>query len=403
MSETREIQKSVVVETSPEMAFEALTRASELREWFADEAWTQPRIDGRYDLRWVQGYRTDGRFVEIDPPRRAVVSWHGTREPGPTRVEFDLGPREDQVAVTVIHSGFGCDAVWDEALAQADKGWTRGLPNLKSTLETGVDLRLVRRPFLGINFDVLDAERSAREGIAVEEGIYVLSAVEGSAAHAVGLSKGDVIVRFAGQHTRSYQDLGAALATHEAGDVVQLDLVRGQERETVWVTLGKRPQVDVPPTAHELADQLAALYAPALDDLEAALSRATEEEAEQSPAEGEWSAKQVLAHLSSGDRGFSTILGYWAVNGWIEAEGYNPDAFPGQLEAVLVVTPTLDELLERYRLDVDELIASVRYLPETTVAHKARFRRLAQALLYLPDHTQQHVQQIRDALAAARA
>ena len=78
MSEERIVKQKVVVETTPELAFEAVTKASELREWFSDEAWTEVRPGGRYDVRWNQGYRADGEFVELDAPHRAVVTWWGT-------------------------------------------------------------------------------------------------------------------------------------------------------------------------------------------------------------------------------------------------------------------------------------------------------------------------------------
>ena len=39
MSEVRTVKQSVVVLTTPELAFEALTKGSELREWCSDAGW----------------------------------------------------------------------------------------------------------------------------------------------------------------------------------------------------------------------------------------------------------------------------------------------------------------------------------------------------------------------------
>ncbi|MFQ6090505.1 MAG: SRPBCC domain-containing protein, partial [Candidatus Bipolaricaulia bacterium] len=88
MSERREVKRKVVIETTPELAFEAVTEARELREWCSDEARTQVRPGGRYEVRWHQGYRAEGEFIELDPPRRAKITWRGTGEPGETTVEF---------------------------------------------------------------------------------------------------------------------------------------------------------------------------------------------------------------------------------------------------------------------------------------------------------------------------
>jgi uncharacterized protein YndB with AHSA1/START domain len=402
MPEKRKVKKTIVVKTTPEAAFEALTQASELREWFSDEAWTIVRPDGRYDVRWNQGYRSDGRFTKLDPPRRATVTWQGSGEPGETKIKFKVKPVDEGAKVTVSHNGFGPSDKWDKAVAQSEKGWNAGLENLKSTLETGVDLRSARQPFLGIFFSALDAERAANEGIAADEGIYVLGTAEESGARTAGLGQGDVIVGFGGIETPGVQELGPALRAHTVGDVVDVDLVRGQERETVQVTLGKRPQAEVPDTAEELADLLAQQLEEVDQELKAAVEELTDEEAEQNPAEGEWSVKQVLAHLSSGERGLHNLLVNWAVNGWLDGGPIGADAVRSQLEAVLAVTPTLQGLLERYLTDEAQTVAFLRRLPEETVAHKARYRRIGEAVLYGPGHTREHIEQIKDTIAAVR-
>jgi uncharacterized protein YndB with AHSA1/START domain len=402
MSEKREVKQAVVVETTPEMAFEAISKASELREWFSDEAWTEVRLDGRYDVRWNQGYRVDGKFSELDPPRSATIVWQGTGEPGKTTVEFSVKAIDDGVKVKVIHDGFGPGEEWDEAFAQSEKGWATGLENLKSTLETGVDLRIARQPFLGIFPDLLTPERAAKEGIAAERGIYVQNTVEDSGARAAGLGQDDVIVSLDGVETAGFAELGAALRARRAGDVVDVELVRGQKRETVQVALGSRPMPEMFDSAAELADRLAETVKEVEVELKAALDGVGDEEAGQAPAEGEWSAKQVLAHLSAGARGFHNVLVNWAVNGWLDGGPINQDQIPGQLDAVLAVTPTLEGLVKRFLADRAETVALIRFLPDETVAHKARFRRITEAVLFPPDHTREHIEQIKNAIEVVR-
>jgi uncharacterized protein YndB with AHSA1/START domain/uncharacterized damage-inducible protein DinB len=402
MSEKRQVKQAVVVETTPDMAFEAITKASELREWLSDEAWTEVRVDGRYDVRWNQGYCADGKFTEVDPPRRATVVWQGTGEPGKTVVEFSVKPIDDGVKVTVIHDGFGPGEEWDEAFAESEKSWATSLENLKSTLETGVDQRITRQPFLGIILDLLTPERAAKEGIAAERGIYVQNTVEGSGARAAGLGQSDVIASLGGVETLGFAELGAALRAHRAGDVVDVELVRGQKREIVQIALGSRPMPEMSDSAAELADRLAETVKEVEAELKAALDGVSDEEAGQPPAEGEWSAKQVLAHLSTGERGFHNILVNWAVNGWLDGGPISQDQIPGQLDAALAVTPMLKGLVERFLADLDETVALIRYLPDETVAHKARFRRITEAVLFGPDHVRGHIEQIKNAIEGVR-
>jgi len=403
MSEGRSVQQSVVVQTTPELAFEAVTAASELREWCGSEAHTEVRPDGRYSVHWPSGYHTEGTFVALDPPHRAAVTWHGSGEPGETQVEFSVEPVEGGVQIGLVHSGFGAGEAWDQALAESEKGWAVGLENLQSVLETGVDLRAVRQPFLGINLDLLTPERAAKEGIAAESGIYILGTVEGSGARAAGLGQGDVVVALGGVETPGFDTLGAALRAHQAGDTVAVDLVRGQARETVQVTLGTRPQPEVPESVGALADLLAARYAEVDAELQAALAGVGDGEAGQAPAEGEWSVKQVLAHLSDGERALHMLIVNWAVNGWLDAGPVYPNQIPGRLDAILAVTPTLEGLVDRVLTDEAETVALLRGLPETALVHKARFRRIAQFALQGPDHSREHINQIRCAIEAVRS
>jgi uncharacterized protein YndB with AHSA1/START domain/uncharacterized damage-inducible protein DinB len=402
MSDKR-IEQSVVIETTPELAFEAVTAASELREWFSDGAWTEVRADGRYGLHWNQGYHVEGKFVELEAPHRAVVTWLGTGEPGETTVEFAVETVESGgTKVAVVHSGFGTGKAWDKAMAEAEKGWTTGLENLKSTLESGVDLRVARRPFLGILLALLDAERAEKEGIAVTQGIYINGTVAGSAAEAAGIGKGDVIVAIDGGETPGFQELTDVLRSHQVGDVVHVELVRGQQRETVKVTLGQRNAAGLPDTAEGLADLAVGHFAETDAEIKAALEGVTEEEAEQSPAEGEWSIKQVLAHLIVAEEDTHGFLAAIALDGWQDGGQGNPTAILGRLAAVQTVTPTLQDLVKRFVQGEAETAAFLRGLPEETLTHKARFHRITQIMDFAPIHTRDHIAQIQAVVEAVR-
>ena len=403
MSEERQVVLSVAVDTTPELAFEALTTTGELREWCADQAWADPRAGGRFALHWNSGYHAEGTFLEFDPPRRATVDWWGTGEPGRTEVEFLVEPRDGGVEVTIRHGGFGPGEEWDEHVKASRDGWKQGAENLKSTLETGVDLRVARQPFLGITLDQLTPERAEREGIAAERGIYVTGTVEDSGAEAAGLTSGDVIVALDGSATPGFSELTSALRARQAGDVVEVALVHGQERRTVQITLGTRPQPELPESAEKLAAKLAERYAKVDAQMQAALAGLSEAESACCPEEGEWSVQQVLAHLSDGERSFHTVLANLAVNGWMDADPIYPDDIPGRIEAILALTPGLQALVERLLADEQETVEIVRRLPARTLAHKARFRRIAQYVLFGPDHTQEHIDQIRRAIEAVRA
>ena len=397
----RSIQQERFIKAPAEHVYEALTMAGDLMGWLCDYARTEPRPGGRFEVRWHTGYEARGQFIEL---QRDTVSftWRGTDEPGETVVRFDLTPTEDGTTVRVTHSGFGSGPEWEKPLAEAEKGWATSLENLASLLETGIDLRLARQPFLGVGLEPLDAERAAREGIAAEAGMYLMSVIEGAAAQAAGLQKGDVIVGIGDAEVRGYDDLIAALRTHQAGDRVEVTFVRGQERRTVTVELSSRPMPEVPADRDALAARIEEEQAKVNRELAEAVAGLTEEQAEQEPAPGEWSVKQTLAHLSVTERDMLYWYGQVILGAWATEEAGNPSTVPEKLAMTLAVAPTVPALLERFRQDQAETLAFIRALRPEIVARKARYRRIAEMVLEMFDHVRDHIAQIRAAAEAAR-
>lgn len=117
----------LVVETrvaaSPETVFAYFVDPEKHRRWMGTEAELNPRPGGVYRLN-VNGRNVVlGRYVELDPPRRIVLTWgwedHDAVPPGSTTVEIDLVPDGDHTVVRLRHSGLPDDA----EVAQHRQGW----------------------------------------------------------------------------------------------------------------------------------------------------------------------------------------------------------------------------------------------------------------------------------------
>jgi S1-C subfamily serine protease len=93
-----------------------------------------------------------------------------------------------------------------------------------------------RRALLGIGLD-RDAE-DARIGSITPDG----------AAAKAGLKVGDVILRFAGQEIQSYAQLPPLVQKHKPGDLVALQVRRGNEVLQLQVTLGEPRRSSPPPS-----------------------------------------------------------------------------------------------------------------------------------------------------------
>lgn len=127
---------------SPDIVWNALidrdlTRAYwdhyNVSDWKKGSRWEHVRTDagGKVDLI--------GTVVEIDPPRRLVITWGSpdAEEARRSKVVFEIAPVGAEAKLTVTHSEL---EVGSEMLSGITRGWPQVLSNLKTLLETGKPL-----------------------------------------------------------------------------------------------------------------------------------------------------------------------------------------------------------------------------------------------------------------------
>ncbi len=97
---------SVHIAAHPEQVYDYFTRADAIVRWMGDYAVLDPRTDGEFTVD-INGVPVRGRYLELEPPRRLVISWgHAGSEqlpPGASTVEVTLTPDGDGTTVRVIH------------------------------------------------------------------------------------------------------------------------------------------------------------------------------------------------------------------------------------------------------------------------------------------------------------
>ncbi|WP_340150036.1 SRPBCC family protein [uncultured Sneathiella sp.] len=129
------------------------------------DAITRPEIAARY---WGHGNVSDwkvgskwehvrdneekkvniaGDVIEIDPPKRLVISWSDPSEydnrEAHSRVTFDLVPYEDMVRLTVTHDELEAGSGMANGIS---RGWPLVLSSLKSYLETDEAIDVFAEP-----------------------------------------------------------------------------------------------------------------------------------------------------------------------------------------------------------------------------------------------------------------
>jgi uncharacterized protein YndB with AHSA1/START domain len=215
-------------------AYRAFTHPVALRDWLCDAAQIEPRTGGRFYLGWDNDYYTAGRYTELARNERIAFTWRGPGDPADGQVLVTLAPEAESTRVSVTHSGAGAGSEWAEGASPSAPRWETALENLQSLLETGRDLRIIRRPMFGLNgAAVLTAEMAAELGVPVAEGLRLTGLVEGLAAHNAGLRPNDVLVSLGDHPVRDYGSLGAALGLHQAHDRVPATFYRDGQQQTV--------------------------------------------------------------------------------------------------------------------------------------------------------------------------
>ena len=129
------------IRTTPEQLWAALTNPEfTTKYWFGMHPETDWKAGSPWRLVFPDGRVADtGEIVEVDPPKRLVLSWRNEFKPelkaeGHSRCTIDLEPIADAVKLTITHA---MDRPGSKLIQAVSGGWPRILSNLKSLLETG--------------------------------------------------------------------------------------------------------------------------------------------------------------------------------------------------------------------------------------------------------------------------
>jgi uncharacterized protein YndB with AHSA1/START domain len=383
------------------LAYRAFTNSTSLREWLCDVATVDPHPRGRIYLWWRGDFYSSGHYLELEQNQKVRFRWFSSSDPAPTEITVTFAEQGDCVLVRMAHT-VPDDPAWAKMAASFRQEWQDSLENLKSVLETGLDLRIANRPMLGIFPGDFTPEQAEALGVPVHEGLRLDGVVEGMGAQKAGLQKDDVVVEMAGKPIRSDADsLPNAISGKKGGDAISVVFYRGPEKKIINMTLSKRPMPQVPSDPAELAKQARAFYEAGFPELEKCFAGVSDEQARTRPAPEEWSALEVVAHLVHGER-FNQIFLANLVDGYeLVNDGFGTNVH-AQNQATVAAHPTVATMLEAYRRSFEETLAFVACLPAEFAANKGSYYRFGSGLLQPNFHMDGHMEQIRAALATVK-
>ena len=108
MAAAEPYRDSIFIEAEPAFVFEYFTRPEALVRWMGDRAVLDPRPGGEFTL-YFDDRCVEGRYVEIDSPRRLVVTWgrRGSKEMPPfsSTLEVSFAVEGNGTRVNIVHHG----------------------------------------------------------------------------------------------------------------------------------------------------------------------------------------------------------------------------------------------------------------------------------------------------------
>jgi uncharacterized protein YndB with AHSA1/START domain len=131
----------IYIRTTPEKLWQALIEPEFTRKfWVATVQECEWKPGASWKLIVPDGRVADtGEVVEIDPPRKLVLTWQNHLFPeltaeGYSRMTYELEPMGSSVKLTVTHT---MDKKDSKLIKAVSTGWPNILSSLNSMLETG--------------------------------------------------------------------------------------------------------------------------------------------------------------------------------------------------------------------------------------------------------------------------
>jgi putative serine protease PepD len=139
--------------------------------------------------------------------------------------------------------------------ANVGVGFAIGSATARSVTRQLISTGRARHPWLGVEIETIDATLAKLVPGLPKHGVLVVGVVKGSPAAKAGLEPtrsrvtarttvpvaGDAIVAIDGKAVESSAQLTEIIALDKPGDIVKLEVVRGQARRRVTVTIGNAP------------------------------------------------------------------------------------------------------------------------------------------------------------------
>jgi uncharacterized protein YndB with AHSA1/START domain len=164
----REVRREIEIDAAPEAVYEAWADPNGFASWFIDRA--EGRAEAGSTVMWffeAFGFELPVQIYEAEPGRRILMG--GESPVRASLLEVVIEQAGGGSKMTLVDSGFGEGADWDEEYEGVDSGWALALATLKHWLENYRGRRrtheIVMQP-TALEYDALQPYFTTSEGLA---------------------------------------------------------------------------------------------------------------------------------------------------------------------------------------------------------------------------------------------
>lgn len=396
---TQTVTISRPINSSPEEVYAAFTDRDLLQNWLCGTAHLRADEGGHLLLQWGQEQtHAFCQYVSLEENKKVSFTWRAKGEDQDSRVTVSIEPNDNNVIMTLTHTDFPDDV----EIETYQKEWDTRLDNLVSMLETGADLRITERIIMGILPAAVPEEDAKKIGLEQGAGTLVSGVVSGYSAEKAGLRKGDIVVSLAGYDLTPTQNIlhAITLSKSKVGDTVEVGYYRDGQKKSAMLQMLGYPVPELPESFAALGDRLASEFAELETELDTLFDGVTEVEAAKTPAEGEWSANEVMAHLILNERWQQNWLGGFMQTPQIG--GYTGNT-PARIASITATFPSAKALIAELKRSWQETVAILKNVPAEYGERPSNLWWMNFNLGQTHWHTRGHYEQISEAIAAARA
>lgn len=357
LSFTRDIKAPI------DQVWSAFTNRDDACDWLSYDAMIRAEEGGYALFTHYTGWHIFGQIKEIVENEKFIMTYQDGSDIGITKLKVKFEDKGDSVGLSLYHKGLPADKA-----EEYETLWNERLDNLQGVLETGAPPSQTNRVYIGIRPAPFDAERAKELNAPnIEHATFVNDTIEGYGAHKAGLKRDDLIVGVNGGEFSEDVNFPQLLEGKVPGDVVPVTFYRDGKKQTLEMELGGIPMPPVPDNFEDMAQYYENIYADLDADLTPILKDADEAKAEVKPADDQWSAKEILAHLILQQRHNVE----WTSNYIEGTRRINPyQRSQGRIDALLRVYPTVSDLHEELRRKWKESAAMLRSIPKEREARK---------------------------------